>query len=387
MNSKLNLRLEDDLAPVSFLERNGYYRVGDKNFNFKINALEEATRTHQSVTWEFNNDVYRNLNWRVNTNIGLKNLYRIRAQQLRDKYDYLVLSFSGGGDSFTVLKSFIDNNIKLDEIICDWPLKYTETKHNTTRHNSAENYLSEWDLAIKPVLKYLGEHHPEIKITVTDSLAELTEEDAEDTCTITQIHNYISVKRYRVISSRLRELTELYDKVSIILGIEKPMITIENDIFCVLFSDEHCWFKSSITDYERNVEYFYWSADLPEIILEQGHAIYQELKNNKQLLDLFNKNPVNPDVVFQANRDFIKSVIYPDWNSRIFQANKGTSLIYNEQYAWFFNQYHTREVQSWESSMNARLALVDRKYLNFFDNLKFKGYNRFYTRLYPIGKL
>lgn len=378
-----SIKVEDDLASVPFVSKNGYYRVGNKNFNFKINALEEATRTRQEVIWDFNTNVYQNLNWRVNTNVGLKNLYRIRAQQLRNKYDYLVLSFSGGADSFTVLKSFIDNNIKLDEIICDWPISYTESKHHNSSNAEAENYLSEWDLAIKPMLKYVAEHHPDIKITVTDSLAELTTEDAEDTCTITQIHNYISVKRYRLISNRLKELNDRYAEVAIVLGIEKPIATIERDIFCVFFSDEHCWFKSSIVDYKRNVEYFYWSADLPEIVLEQGHAIFQQVKANKQLLKLYNKTLG----LHEANRNFAKGIIYPDWNPSVFQANKGTSLIYNEQYSWFFNQNQTREVQSWESSMTARLALVDPKYLCYFGNSKFKGYEYFHSRLYPIGKL
>jgi len=44
-------------------------------------------------------------------------LYALRARQLREKYDYLVLYFSGGADSTNILKTFIDNNIFLDEIV------------------------------------------------------------------------------------------------------------------------------------------------------------------------------------------------------------------------------------------------------------------------------
>ena len=381
-------KLQDDTAPFSFVERNGYYRVGEQNFNYKINALEAATRNNLPVTWEFNSEVYKKLNWKSSTGVGLDNLYRMRAQQLRNKYDYLVLAFSGGADSYTVLRSFIDNNIHLDEIVCDWPLAQTE-KLNVSSDLKPENYSSEWDLAIKPVLEYIAQHHPEIKITVTDSIQTLSVEDYEDTCTVTQIHNYVSIKRYRKISARLRTLADQYQKVALVLGIEKPQFSIYRGLFCAYFSDAGCWFKSTFEDYARNVEYFYWTPDLPEIVLEQTHVIYQQILKNKNLLQFFDPKINNfEDRLYTRNqRDFVKSQIYPKWNPTIFQADKGSSLIYNEQYAWFFSQDKTREIESWESSMNSRLRLVDDQYLNFFADQKFRGYKEFSSRIYPLGPI
>ena len=376
MNSVPNLRLEDDLATVEFVKRNGYYRVGDLNYNFKINALESATKLNLPVQWEYNTDIYRNLNWRQSTGVSLTTLYQNRAEQLRNQYDYLVLAFSGGSDSYTVLRSFIDNDIHLDEIVCDWPLKQTENLTVSTDCRP-ENYNSEWSLAIKPVLDYVRQYHPKIKITVTDSLQKLSNEDYEDTCTVTQIHNYVSIKRYRKILKRLQELSDQHRRVGLVLGIEKPKMHIEKNIFCVYFSDEHCWIKSSIDNHERNVEYFYWTPDMPEIVLEQAHVVYRYL--------LENKNAVS--ILFSTGlaRNFVKSLIYSKWNPAVFQADKGNSLIYNEQYAWFFTQTKTTEIQSWESSMTSRLNIVDQKYLEFFPDGRFQGYKSFYSRLYPVG--
>jgi hypothetical protein len=380
-NSLANFRVEDDLAPLQFIERNGYYRVGDKNFNFKINALEEASRTQQSVEWEFNTSVFKKLNWRVDTNVGLNNLYRMRAQQLRNKYDYLVLSFSGGCDSYTVLRSFIDNDIKLDEVICDWPINYTESNHHTSDDRRPENYLSEWELAIKPVLKYLSIHHPEIKITTTDTLPELTIEDYEDTCTITNIHNYISIKRWRGLLTRYQTLIDNHDKVAVVLGIDKPRVHIQKNIFCVLFSDEPCWVKSSITaGYTRNIEYFFWTPDLPEIVLEQAHTIYQYLKYNKEILASLSDGPL-------SNRDFISKLIYSEWNPNTFQATKPSSVINNEHYWWLEAHRQTLALQSFKSSLNSRLSMVDNKYWLPQLNNNFNGFNHLFSRLYPIGKL
>jgi len=380
-NSLTNFQIEDDLAPLNFIERNGYYRVGSKNFNFKINALEEATKTQTPAEWEFNTSVFKKLNWQVNTNVGLDNLYRMRAQQLRNKYDYLVLSFSGGCDSYNVLRSFIDNNIKLDEVICDWPIGYTESNHRTSNNRRAENYLSEWELAIKPVLKYLSIHHPEIKITTTDTIPKLTNEDSEDTCIITNIHNYISVKRWRSILKRYQTLIDKHDKVAIVLGIDKPRVHIEKNIFCVLFSDEPCWVKSSIAaDYTRNIEYFYWTPDLPEIVLEQSHAVYEYLKRHKELLAYL------PDGLL-SSRDFISKIIYSKWDPNTFQATKPSSVINNEHYWWLESQQQTLALQSFKSSLNSRLSMIDNKYHCPLHLKKFDGFKILWSRLYPIGKL
>ena len=44
-------------------------------------------------------------------------LLKERCIQLRDKYNYLILYFSGGSDSETTLQSFIRSGIHLDEIV------------------------------------------------------------------------------------------------------------------------------------------------------------------------------------------------------------------------------------------------------------------------------
>jgi hypothetical protein len=389
MEPVVALRLEDDPALVDVVRKNGYYQVGSKNYNYKINALEEATRTRQPLQWDFNHDVYSKLNWKQSTGVGLDNLYRIRAQQLRDQYDYLVLAFSGGADSYNVLRSFLDNNIKLDEIICDWPLQQTE-RQSINRSDRPENYLNEWNLAIKPVLQQVAQDHPEITITVTDSLCTLTDEDQEDTCTVTQIHNYVSIKRYRLIGSRLKQLQQQHKNVALILGIEKPEMYIKYNVFCVYFTDTHCWYKSSCQDYQRNIEYFYWSPTLPEIVLEQAHVVYKYLQQNPQLIPWFKVNEELRDTIQQRLhskiiRDTTRSLLYSTWNPQLFQADKGNSLIYNEQYEWFFAQEKTREIQSWESSMHSRLNLVDPKYLNYFEDGRFKGYRPMSSKLYTVG--
>jgi hypothetical protein len=376
----LNIQLEDDSATVPFVEKNGYYIVGDKNFNFKFNALMYATRTQQDVKWEFNTAQFQALDWRTPLNIDIRTLYRQRAQQLRDKYDYLMLCFSGGSDSTTILKSFINNNIHLDEIICDWPVKHTGN-WKVSNDTSSFNHISEWELAIRPMLDYISTHHPQIRITITDTTEDLSIEDTEHTLTISHMGPYQSTKRYKNIAQRFGEINQMHDRATVILGCEKPKVFIERNVFCTFLIDQHCFFKSSHVSIGRTVEYFFWSGDMPEIVREQAHLIYQHLLANPELKSMFLPNTK----LCSYGENLIKSIIYPDWDNKIFQADKADSMIWSSQHAWILRE-KTPALDAWQSVLNSHFNAIDSKYLNFYSNsTRVHGIKSFYSRSYPIG--
>ena len=83
-------------------DRLGYYRVGWKKFYNKTLALLESNKTGYKIDWVFNNDIYGKIDWTLPVLESLDLLYALRARQLREKYDYLVLYFSGGADSTNI---------------------------------------------------------------------------------------------------------------------------------------------------------------------------------------------------------------------------------------------------------------------------------------------
>lgn len=376
----------DETAPFEHFQHNGYYQVGDKIFNFRFNALEYATKTKQDVNWEFNTAGFRSVNWRTPLNVDIRTLYKQRAQQLRDKYDYLILSFSGGADSTTILQSFIYNNIHLDEIICDWPLAHTNNI-TVSRDTTPTNHTSEWELAIKPMLEYVKKHHPTIKITITDTTKDLTVEDDDYTFTISHMGPYQSTKRYKNIAARYNEVNEKNDCVAIIMGTEKPALSIDRNVLGVYFSDQHCFFKSSYVPNNRVVEYFYWATEMPELVREQAHLIYQHLLANPELQNLFKPETKLSNDLSRHKSNLLKSIIYPDWSNAIFQADKSESLIWSSQHAWILKE-KTRALDGWQSTLTSRLGTIDPKYFNFLENSKYpQDFKPFYSRLYPIGIL
>jgi hypothetical protein len=91
----------------------GYYTIGNLKTYSKIEAIELHTKTGTHPQWHFNDEIFSMHDWRVEPTASLEELYAIRARQIRDKYDYIVLFFSGGADSENMLRTFLRNDCLL----------------------------------------------------------------------------------------------------------------------------------------------------------------------------------------------------------------------------------------------------------------------------------
>ena len=158
----------------------GYYQVGAEIYTHKISALMSSSKGNNSPEWHFHNDVYEKLNWQADSKFTLNELYQARAKQLREKYDYLVLSFSGGSDSWTALQAFIDSGTHLDEIFVRWPMSATCGKYAVNTNTHASNILSEWTLTIQPMLAKYQNLLSNTKITVHDWSSDLLNNELSD---------------------------------------------------------------------------------------------------------------------------------------------------------------------------------------------------------------
>ena len=70
----------------------GYYTVGPQFKTYsKLQAIEEMQRTGTHLEWHFNKQQYGTYNWTQEPAESLDELYRRRAQQIRDSYDYVVI--------------------------------------------------------------------------------------------------------------------------------------------------------------------------------------------------------------------------------------------------------------------------------------------------------
>jgi hypothetical protein len=100
--------------------------------------------------------------------LSLDTLYKMRAQQIRDKYDYLVVFLSGGADSNNVIRTFMNNNIHVDEVVAMIPESGLNNWQWNDKDMAAENYMSETKYAQYPILHEVVTRSPSTKITVLD---------------------------------------------------------------------------------------------------------------------------------------------------------------------------------------------------------------------------
>jgi hypothetical protein len=94
-----------------------YWQVGDFKTISKVTALEKAGGDISKVKFYWLDDVWDKMDLTKEPTLSWDDLLKIRCWQLRDKYQYLVLCYSGGWDSSTALSAFVSNNIPIDEIL------------------------------------------------------------------------------------------------------------------------------------------------------------------------------------------------------------------------------------------------------------------------------
>lgn len=390
----MNHRIADTIAPLEVFRKNGYYTVGDNIYSHKITALEQASKSNQEISWNFNNELFESIDWKIPVATSINDLYKMRAQQLRDQYDHLVLLYSGGADSTVILKAFLDNGIHLDEIIYDGPFAQMMGKYKASKNPDPTNIISEWDFAAKPMLDSVSKNFPRTKITLIDSTEKLETEDTDDTCTLTLAHNYVIVKRHRLVDQRLREISEKITKnVALIPGVDKPYIVIKHNVLCCTFDDNRCFVKSDYTnDFHRYVEYFYWTPDLPEVAIKQAQLIYQAIQLQPSIRYFFDNTMTTAaeraDPIFREQcRNLVSEIVYPSWDRSTFQALKSDSIVNSLHFKWA-TDIKDIAIESWRSSVNARVNTIDNKYLNRRSDNSLLSYRSFHPRrLYPVGIL
>jgi len=371
----------------------GYYTAGGITFTTKSQAIVYASKTKQPVRWLFFNDLWSNFTELNRNKLGNKNLdklYAARAQQLRDKYDYLILHYSGGSDSHNILMTFLNNGIKLDEV-CTFRSEEIESKIYTPNLyiKSAENIFSEWDYVTKPALQWLATNHPEIKITVSDMFKTPIEEVVNDD-TFINAGQYVSLFelfRRKAYSNNQKELLHEGKSVANIFGIDKPSILKIGNTCSMVFTDGSSTLLDKLEGIDVNNELFYWAIDMPEIPFEQAYRLFeyfQKHKDQRYLIEAENQKKVN-SYRTQEMITIQKQMIYSTWDHTKFQAgraNEFNSLARDrdkyylkvkeiqpwiDRWQYYFNEW-SKDVHpnAWSGLLKQRLCISPLYYIGTF---------------------
>jgi hypothetical protein len=368
-SKKFDYVTEPTGAWFSFTEGQTNYKI----FQKKIEALQYATANKQVVGFYFHNAVWDNFDKTTLGKDSLTGLYAERAKQLRDKYDYLVLHYSGGSDSHNILHTFLSNKIKLDEITVRWPKHWIDGKFYTAnrKDTSAKNAPSEFNYTIQPTLDYLRQHHPSIKINIVDFTEGLhgfiSRENLEKRILTTNLsRNALGslVQRLNSDTDRLAASTKI-ENVGHIFGIDKPALFLQDNNLYFYFNDIS--FEPVRMEADINVEPFYWTNDMPLLPMEQIYQTGMFFKENKQFLHLLNspgKTHTQFNVEFNLQQNLIKNIVYKhSWDFNKFQVDK-PNVDRSDWYSWAHNSPELENLNKiFDTVMRDLTSGIDEKFL------------------------
>ena len=361
---------------ISGLDKNpklGYYKVGDKIFYSKPQAFMYATEVNRWPEWKFNLNTYASLDWTQEPETNIRELYRMRAQQIRDKYDYVRLECSGGSDSTTVAFAFLLNGIHLDEVIFRYPKTGEKDMSNDPFNTKSENTLSEFQFAAQPLLNWIKTNFPKTTVRIHDFAENMLEQESirDESWIFETKHWFQPAHGDKYDQFNLPEHKALLDSgksIGVVIGIDKPRVTLIDNEWYSLFTDVHTNSSHPIVGDYTNItnELFYWSPDFPEISVKQSHMVktWFDLPANAHLRHVVEFSNFQSVARRTAYEQVVKAIIYPDYDLETWQTSKPTNSFYNEMDTWFYKNFkETRLYTAWEAGIQLLLDKIDPKYL------------------------
>jgi hypothetical protein len=374
----------------------GFYRVGAEIITHKASALARAKQLGVNVTWHFHTEVYSKLNWEQDLPVSLDFIYQARARQLREKYEYLVLSFSGGSDSWTILKAFVDSGTHIDEVFVRWPVKATYKKYNIGINNNHENTVFEWELTILPMINKYKDLLPHTKFTIQDWSDSIltTELTDDDWLTVTDHLNPGAFFKINAIGDSELDAMIAGKNTAIIIGADKPQLWYDNGKVYCYFLDKLAHGRAGsrsggrhLSSFERTSELFYWTPDIPELVLVQCREIFKYLQSNPAALQLIDRSMPYAAERKETWDKVVRNIIYNDYvKLNAFQAKKPTSAVHNENDAFMSDYKDLKFLQSCEYGLKNVFASVDEQYIQKLDGVA-DGFTGFIDGMYCLGAI
>jgi hypothetical protein len=305
-----------------------------------MEAIELENRTRQNARWNFNDEVFSTVNWQQEPANDLWSMYKSRARQIRNQYDYIVLFYSGGSDSHNILNAWIDADCKIDEIAAIWNYGASSDKQD---HCNAEITN-----VVLPDIETLRNRGLEFEFRLIDiSQYSLDIFNAFGTNFEYYINRYFSINNpaRALFREKIEDYKNIIDsgkKLCFLWGVEKPVIEYDGRYyFNFIDALDNCVSPYVQERYNRGWfdELFYWSPDAPLIPIKQAHIVknFLQLCNDKSFYqNEYTSFGYNKTLKQYLRAESVKNLIYPKWSNDIFCNGKAGSFIYSDRDKWFF---------------------------------------------------
>jgi hypothetical protein len=426
----------------------GYYVVNNQKFYSKVQALVYASKLLDKINekindrnikikdptmlvkWNFNDEVFEKYDWTKEPEIDLETLYFKRAKELREKYDYIIVYYSGGVDSHNLVMSFLNNNLFIDEIVVHHVndgIKILSNSHLSPLDAKIQP-LTETNLQVIPRLTEIKQLSPKTKIKMMDTTQHTIDtfsknQSGEWVMNVREELNPIDSAKYNFTCfDEYKKTIELNKKVGILVGLDKPCLKIKYDEVYLCFHDRRFnvnLFYNEIEKYSNaQVEFFYTSPDTCALMCKQAHELKKWLSTSRQNVMMLQENiaPINDKMkalIATKNRiarlfleENSRTILFSKtWKKDWFQAKKSTLDWHSEADFWFHERFDSTSMPGscWRNGVEYIRDNIDEIFLIKFDRAEIDyslfneyspshkpmDYDGFYefTKKYSLGKI
>ena len=304
-----------------------YYQVGEKKFHSDLHAFQHFTQNlNQSLSFNINYKFF-NDDWTTEPKETISHYRAEMCEQIAQSYDKIIIAYSGGTDSETMVDEFKKKQIKNIELLFvtndinstvesrKWLEEHMEViikqKHNDAIQNLGWTFRigEKWKLQVD--YKYLTSWHQ----NSNDNL--LTRNTKQKTC--------------------------------IVFGKEKPEIVIKDGWWC--FQLLNCDWEQPFDciDPDADLVFFYTSDHQPDLLKKISHVKADEMEK------IFKENKIKPT---EDNSRMVSGQSSP-YRERLLQAMGYQAM------SRFLNTDATRPVGGWQKEIEIEQQLkIDPEFYN-----------------------
>lgn len=340
-----------DLSPDRF----GHWSVAGKKYSNKLRAVVDAVKIGHWIHWDFNETQFSKFDWTVEPSESLQTLYDLRARQIRERYKFVALEFSGGADSWNMLYAFCRQGLQVDLVIH----KYVERAVKGPEDQTGENQWAEGKFQAWPCFQKLLELNPAMKWATWDIEQAMNDGWRPGPVDI-MFHNNLHPGAINKVPDRTDVnpfgIPQL-PTTAYLVGVDKPIVELRQDGWYLVFYDNAVLVRGAIERALLGIGWhdtlFYWDVDCVPLMIKQAHTV----------MNFFKKNPVYLTMLKNSGprgwnyKNFIINLIYPDydltWQS---QKPQGTFAITHEDF--FINHTNNISSKNWHNTLHQYSELL-----------------------------
>lgn len=345
------------------LDDYGWYEVGTHRFYNKIEAVLAHKQLNLPIRWNYNDAEYDAWDWTREPDRNLEDLYAERAWDIRNRYDYLVLHFSGGSDSANVLETFIRNKIPLDEILTRGSISQSSGRKGIV---PATDIYSECLNQALPLAQWAKEnHYPNLKISVIDTTQIILDYFKSNPTWFEQgviglTPGLIIKQNVDLLSPHYRELAEKGVKVAHIYGVDKPLVYQKDGVYYTQWRDgllgEFSSPRTAGNHLPQYIELFYRGRRSIEMQLKQLHIVKRCLKINNHTINPFDQRDYDK---------YVARLIYnrtlPLWCEHL---KRDSDTAVQDKDAWFARRTNHDSYEIWERGVDYIRSQMPKHFLD-----------------------